>query len=54
MNAKIKVTVVAVVIALLVLCIIAVTWYVKTKLTVYDKDGMTHAETTVGNTEGDE
>ena len=45
MSNKIKITIIAVIIAVLVALTAGVIYYVKNKMTVYDKDGMVYEST---------
>ena len=47
MSAKVKIVIIAVIVAVLVVCTVGVVYYVKSKMTVYDKDGMVYESTEI-------
>lgn len=47
MSNKVKIAIIAVIVAVLVACTAGVVYYVKNKMTVYDKDGMVYESTEI-------
>ena len=47
MSAKVKIVIIAVIAAVLVVCTAGVVYYVRNKMTVYDKDGMVYESTEI-------
>ncbi|MBQ4338266.1 MAG: hypothetical protein IJC37_02470 [Clostridia bacterium] len=47
MSSKIKIAIIAVIVTVIVVCSVGVVYYVKNKMTVYDKDGMVYESTEI-------